>query len=121
MTREKLKMAEVTIIKRNESIESLSKAFEKQREKNDLQRVIMEWKLKKQENDKEVNQLRKISLFYSFQKASFQKGIYDETGGQVLFAAAQAQIVSELALLHSRPPQIQAREGVQKKGRRSLL
>ncbi len=55
MTREKLKLTEVSLIKKNESIESISKAFEKQREKNDLQRVIMEWKFKKMENDKEVN------------------------------------------------------------------
>ena len=56
ITRERLKIAEINIVKKNEAIESVSKAFDKQREKTDLQRVMMEWKFKKVENEKEVSQ-----------------------------------------------------------------
>jgi hypothetical protein len=48
-------------LRKDEAIENLSKAFEKQREKTDLLRVMMEWKLKRQENAKEV----RFSIFLS--------------------------------------------------------
>jgi hypothetical protein len=54
MSRESLRVYEKNILRKDEAIENLSKAFEKQREKNDLLRVMMEWKLKRQENAKEV-------------------------------------------------------------------
>jgi hypothetical protein len=48
-------MFELNTLKKDEAIENLSKAFEKQREKTDLQRCMMEWKVKRLENAKEVS------------------------------------------------------------------
>ena len=54
ISRERLKVYEKNILRKDEAIENLSKAFEKQREKTELLRVMMDWKLKRQENAKEV-------------------------------------------------------------------
>jgi hypothetical protein len=45
---------EKIILRKDEAIEKLSKAFEKQREKTDLLKVMMDWKIKRLENSKEV-------------------------------------------------------------------
>lgn len=65
MTQEKLKIAEVTNIKKNEAIENLSIQLEKQREKTDLQRVMMEWKFKKLETEREDFTTKLAQKFYS--------------------------------------------------------
>lgn len=54
MHKETVKMHEKNQLKKDEAIDNLSKAFEKQREKNELQRCMMEWKVKRLENAKEV-------------------------------------------------------------------
>lgn len=64
MTKEKLKLTEITVIKKNEAIENVTKQFEKQREKTDLQRVMMEWKFKKLENEKEEFTIKIADKFY---------------------------------------------------------
>jgi centrosomal protein POC5 len=66
MSRESLKVYERNILRKDEAIENLSKAFEKQREKTDLLRVMMEWKLKRQENAKEVRQIPVVFNCYKF-------------------------------------------------------
>jgi hypothetical protein len=65
MCREKLKLTEITVIKKNEAIEAVTKQFEMQREKTDLHRTMMEWKLKKIENEKEDFATRLADKFYS--------------------------------------------------------
>lgn len=50
-------MLEKNQLKKDETIESLSKALEKQREKNDVQRRMMEWKVGQIEGTKVVSQL----------------------------------------------------------------
>ena len=54
MSRESIKVYEKNILKKDETIENLSKAFEKQTEKTELLRIMMEWKVKRVENSKEV-------------------------------------------------------------------
>ena len=55
IVRESLKLCERNTLKKDAVIENVTKALEKQREKNDLQRVMMDWKMKRLENAKEVN------------------------------------------------------------------
>lgn len=50
-------MLEKNQLKKDETIESLSKALEKQREKNDVQRRMMEWKVGQIEGTKVVSRL----------------------------------------------------------------
>ena len=49
-----LKTKEEQLSKKNADIEHMNKVLEKQAEKNDLCRVMSEWKLKKIENEKEA-------------------------------------------------------------------
>ena len=51
---EALKTKEELLAKKNADIEHMNKILEKQAEKNDLCRVMSEWKLKKLENEKEA-------------------------------------------------------------------
>ena len=50
LLREQVKIYERKTLKKNTIIENMTKAFEKQCEKTDLQRVMMEWKLKRVES-----------------------------------------------------------------------
>ncbi len=65
ISREKLKLTEITIIKKNEAIDAVTKQFEMQREKTDLHRTMMEWKLKKIENEKEDFTIKLADKYYS--------------------------------------------------------
>lgn len=58
-------MHERNTLKKDEAIENVSKAFEKQREKNELQRVMMEWKLKRLENAKETFTSKLADKYYA--------------------------------------------------------
>ena len=60
---ETLKNKEHVILKKNIEIQNINKILEKQAEKNDLSRVMSEWKLKRLENEKEVSK-KKITLKY---------------------------------------------------------
>jgi len=46
VVRESLKVCERNTLRKDEAIENLNKALEKQREKTELQRCMMEWKIK---------------------------------------------------------------------------
>lgn len=54
MLRESIKLYERNTLKKDKTIDNLSKAFEKQCEKNQIYRVMMEWKIKSIENNREV-------------------------------------------------------------------
>jgi hypothetical protein len=60
IVKESLKLCERNTLKKDVVIENLTKALEKQHEKNDLQRVMMDWKIKRLENAKEVT----LKVFY---------------------------------------------------------
>ena len=62
MTRETIKVYERNTLKKDETVQMLTKALEKQSEKMDLQRVMMEWKIDQLENSKEVG----IIFFFCF-------------------------------------------------------
>ena len=65
MSREKFKMSEIAQLKKNEAIDNLTKQLEKQREKTELQRVMMEWKFNKVETEREDFTSRLADKFYS--------------------------------------------------------
>jgi len=56
VVRESLKVCERNTLRKDEVIENLNKALEKQREKTELQRCMMEWKIKNLESAKEVSE-----------------------------------------------------------------
>lgn len=64
MSREKFKMSEINTLKKNEAIENLTKQLEKQREKAELQRVMMEWKFNKVETEREDFTSKLADKFY---------------------------------------------------------
>ncbi len=45
----------MNLVKKDEAIENLNKALDKQKEKHELLRVMSEWKLKRLENIKDVS------------------------------------------------------------------
>lgn len=57
-------MLEKNQLKKDEVIENLSKTLEKQREKNDVQRRMMEWKVNQIEEAKEVG----TTLIFNYKK-----------------------------------------------------
>ena len=73
LLREQVKIYERKTLKKNSIIENMTKAFEKQCEKTELQRVMMEWKLKRVESarddfstklaDKHYNMRLKMKAF----------------------------------------------------------
>ncbi|CAF0855470.1 unnamed protein product [Brachionus calyciflorus] len=63
--RETIKVNERNLLKKDEAIENITKALEKQREKNELQRVMMEWKYKRLENAKEAFTTKLADKYYS--------------------------------------------------------
>ena len=52
--KENLKAYEMNLVKKDEAIENLNKALDKQKEKHDLLHVMSEWKLKRVERIKDV-------------------------------------------------------------------
>ena len=52
--RETLKVYERNTLKKDETCQNLTKALEKQTEKMDLQRVMLEWKIEQMDKAKEV-------------------------------------------------------------------
>ena len=59
---ETIKLKECLLSQKEEEIKDVNKILEKQREKNDLQRVLSEWKFKRLENEKEVCRFKIIFL-----------------------------------------------------------
>lgn len=62
--RETVKLNEKNLLKKDSAIDNITKALEKQREKNDLQRVMMEWKFKRLENAKEAFTSKLAEKYY---------------------------------------------------------
>lgn len=60
MLKENLNEHEKNTERKDSVIANLSKALEKQREKTEVQRVMLEWKIKKAENSREVRQNNSI-------------------------------------------------------------
>jgi hypothetical protein len=66
VVRESLKVCERNTLRKDEAIENLNKALEKQREKTELQRCMMQWKIKNLENAKEVKNFKRINFCFFF-------------------------------------------------------
>lgn len=64
LLRETVKLNEKNILKKDAALDNVTKAFEKQREKNELQRVMMEWKFKRLENAKEAFTSKLAEKYY---------------------------------------------------------
>ena len=64
MARESLKVYENLILKKDDTIDTLTKALDKQIEKSKLQRDMMEWKLNKVEGSKEAYTNKIADKFY---------------------------------------------------------
>ncbi len=65
LLREQVKLYERKTLKKNAMIENLTKAFEKQCEKTDLQRVMMEWKLKRVESGRDDFSTKLADKYYN--------------------------------------------------------
>lgn len=63
--KESIRMYELNLLKKDETIDNLTKTLDKQREKTDLHRSMMEWKITRLETEKEAFTSKLAEKFYS--------------------------------------------------------